>query len=59
MYMVENYYIELFHHNNAIIQEQSHIGNNRLFQLIHDAQSRDTYTRLLSELYLPAVPVST
>ena len=31
-------------HNNTILQEQSHTGNNPLFQLIYDIQSRGTCT---------------
>jgi hypothetical protein len=41
MNTLENYYFQLFRHDNTIIQEQEHNGNNPLFQLIYDAQSRD------------------
>jgi hypothetical protein len=40
---LENYYIQLFHHNNTTVQEQSHTKKNPLFQLAYDVQSRDTY----------------
>ena len=36
--------VQFCHRNNAIIQKQSHVGNNPLFQLIYDAQSRDACT---------------
>jgi hypothetical protein len=32
MNTLENYYIQHFHHNNTIIQEQAHAGSNPLFQ---------------------------
>jgi hypothetical protein len=40
MNTLENYYIQHFYHNYAIIQEQIHTGSKLLFQLINDAQSR-------------------
>jgi hypothetical protein len=41
---LENYYIQLFQHNNTIKQKQTHTGNNPLFQRIYDTQSRDADT---------------
>jgi hypothetical protein len=44
MNTLENHSIQLFRHNNTIIEEQAHTGNNPLFQLIYDAQSHDANT---------------
>ena len=35
----ENYYIQLFYHNNMIINEQSHQERNPLFEIFYDLQS--------------------
>ena len=50
MITLENSYTQFFHCNNAIIQEQSHVGNKPLFQLIYDAQSRGACA------WIPALP---
>ena len=50
MNALENNYIQFFHRNNCIMQEQSHVGNSPLFQLIYDAQSRGACT------WLPTLP---
>ena len=44
MNTLQNYYIQLFRHNNTIIQEQAHTGNSPLFQVMYDAQARGADT---------------